>query len=177
MSHSSANDNEELQKNAPGFGGTYDAVVARNDANTTPRINQQSTTRDSRDAVEYFSAVRRQVRWRESRNAGMSKKTTPIAHLTTKHTSSLNVHQLMSRRTRHTARVERSSLQSLLMILRGSQRNELFHIYKVKEKAFQGNEKADVRNVFSSYASDLMAQVRRSLLREMERTTCGAHLT
>ena len=46
-----------------------------------------------------------------------------IVCLTPQDTSPLNVHQLMSLRTRHTARAERSSLQSLLTILRGSQRH------------------------------------------------------
>ena len=100
------------------FGGTFDAVVGRNDANAAPRINQ---------------------RWRESRNGRMAKEKLTWVHLTTQHVSSINVRHVMLRSMRRTARVQGSSLQILLMILRSSSRNgELFHI-------LSGNETADMR--------------------------------
>ena len=84
------------------FGGTLDAVVGRNDANAAPRINQ---------------------RWRESRNGRMAKEKLTWVHLTTQHVSSIIMHHVMLRSMRRTARVQGSSLQILLMILRSSSRN------------------------------------------------------
>ena len=119
------------------FGGTFDAVVGRNDANAAPQINH---------------------RWRESRNGRMAKDKLTWVHLTTQHVSSINMHHVMLRSMRRTARVQGSSLQILLMILRSSSRNgELFHI-------LSGNETADMRTVScSSCESGIMVELQNSL--------------
>ena len=81
------------------FGGT---LVGRNDANAAPRINQ---------------------RWRISGNDRMTKEKLTWVHLTTQHVSSNNMRHVVLRSMRRTARVQGSSLQILLMILRSSSRN------------------------------------------------------
>ena len=121
------------------FRGTFDAMVGRNDANAAPRINH---------------------RWRESRNGRMAKEKLTWVHLTTQHVSSINMHHVMLRSMRRTAKVQGSSLQILLMILRSSSRNgELFHI-------LSGNETADMRTVSANTFPPIQQNLHEKWLRE-----------